>query len=68
MIRTLRFRDLPQLYVLRYDDHAEIEAIKLVAELKMIKWTRTLALGVFFLGVAVVGAAAVVSALVIVRP
>ena len=68
MIRTLRFRDLPQLYVLRYDDQAEVGAIKLVAELKMIKWTRALALGVFFLGIAVIGAAAVITTAVTVRP
>jgi hypothetical protein len=68
MIRTLRFRDLPQLYVLHHDDQAEIEAIKLVAELKMIKWTRALALGVILLGIAVIGAASIIAAALIIRP
>lgn len=56
-IRTLRFKDLPQLVMLRNGDRAQVEAIQLYANLKMVIWTRALAFGTVILGLLTVIAA-----------
>lgn len=60
-IRTLTFKDLPHLMMIRSEDGAQIEAVKLYAELKMVKWTRALAFGTVFLGVCTIVAAFIAS-------
>ena len=49
-IRTLRFRDLPELLLLRNNDGKQVEAIQLYSELKMVQWTRALTIGTLMLG------------------
>ena len=49
-IRTLRFRDLPELLLIRNNDRKQVEAIQLHAELKMVQWTRALTIGTLLLG------------------
>ncbi len=55
-IRTLRPRDLVQLYMIRSDD-SQREAIRLWADLRMVFWTRALAYGTVILGVCTIIAA-----------
>jgi hypothetical protein len=59
--RTLRFKDLPALLMLRHDDTKQVEAIRLLAELKMVQWTRALTFGTAFLGVCTIVAAFIAS-------
>jgi hypothetical protein len=60
--RALRYRDLPSLLMLRHGDEKQVEAIQLLANLKMVKWTRALTMGTFFLGVCTI-----IGALIVVR-
>lgn len=55
--RSLRLRDLPQLMMVRGNDTKQVDAIKLYAELKMVQWTRVLAIGTFVLGACTIVAA-----------
>lgn len=55
--RTLRFRDLPELLLLRNNDRKQVEAIQLHAELKMVQWTRALTIGTMLLGPSTIVAA-----------
>lgn len=56
-MRSLRFKDLPQLLMVRNGDRTQVEAIQLYANLKMVVWTRALAFGTVILGVLTVIAA-----------
>lgn len=55
--RQLRFRDVPTLLMMRNKDRAQVEAIQLYAQLKMVQWTRALTLGTFVLGACTIVAA-----------
>jgi hypothetical protein len=57
---TLPLRELPRLLMTRYDDRKQVEAIQLLAELKMVKWTRALTFGTLALGVCTIVAAFIV--------
>ena len=56
-MRTLRYRDLPHLMMIRAGDNVQIDAVRLYVELKMVKWTRALAFGTVILGVCTIVAA-----------
>ncbi len=58
--RTLRFRDLPQLLMLRNEDRKQVEAVQLLAQLKMVQWTRALTFGTVVLGACTIIAAFIV--------
>jgi hypothetical protein len=60
--RTLRFRDLPALLLLRNKDRKQVEAMQLYADLKMAQWTRALVFSTLFLGVCTIAAALIVVA------
>jgi hypothetical protein len=55
--RKLRYRDLPRLVILRNEDRPQVEAIQLLAQLKMVKWTRALTFGTLVLGACTIAAA-----------
>src|SRR3954453_21863825 len=44
-------RTLPRLMMLRSGSRKQVEAIQLYAQLKMVRWTRTLTFGTVILGV-----------------
>ena len=55
--RKLRYRDLPRLVMLRNEDRPQVEAVRLLAQLKMVKWTRALTFGTLVLGACTIAAA-----------
>ncbi|GIU86346.1 MAG: hypothetical protein KatS3mg009_0861 [Acidimicrobiia bacterium] len=56
-IRTLRFRDLPLLLMLRGGDEKQAAAMRLYVDLKMVQWTRALTFGTVILGACTIVAA-----------
>jgi len=58
--RTLAFRDLPRILMMRNEDRKQVEAIQLLAQLKMVQWTRALTYGTLVLGVCTIVAAIIV--------
>jgi predicted nucleic acid-binding Zn-ribbon protein len=58
--RKLRYRDLPRLLLIRNEDRKQVEAIQLLAQLKMVKWTRALTFGTLILGACTIVAAVIV--------
>jgi hypothetical protein len=58
--RSLRYRDLPELFLLRGGDAKQMEALRLLVDLRMVVWTRALALGTVVLGVCTIVAAFIV--------
>jgi hypothetical protein len=58
--RTLPFRDLPRVLMMRSEDRKQVEAIQLLAQLKMVQWTRALTYGTLVLGVCTIVAAVIV--------
>lgn len=55
--RTLRYRELPRLLMMRGKDGTQVEAIKLYVDLKMVQWTRALTFGTLVLGACTIIAA-----------
>ena len=60
-IRDLRFKDLPQLVMLRNKDRSQVEAIQLYTQLRMVQWTRALAWATMLLGACTIIAAIILS-------
>jgi hypothetical protein len=57
--RTLRARDLPELLLIRNDDRKQVEAMQLLVQVKVLKWTRALTFSTLLFSASIIVAAVV---------